>query len=85
VGENRTTNRFGLLASRHAEVLAIGDLLVRAVAIEKDIYNRLAAQPKNTVLLKQQKQYERLISQLVWEHKNALADYLAAVRRIVRR
>jgi hypothetical protein len=85
VGEKRSTNRFGLLAARHRQVLATGRLLIRALAIEADLWRRLAKQPKNKVLLSHQKEYQRLVGQLVWEHKIALNEYLAIIRRLIRR
>ena len=85
VGESRTTNRFALLTAWHGEMMVTGDLLIRAVAIERDLRRRLSKQPKNKALLKQWKEYETLVEGLVWEHKTAVANYLAAIRRFTRR
>ena len=85
MGGNRGTSRLEVLAWWHAEVLEIGELLIRAVAIERDICSRLARQPKNATLLKQRGQYQRLVRHLLWEHRTALANYLGAIRRGVKR
>jgi hypothetical protein len=74
-----------LLAAKHSKVQAAGDLLLRVLAIQTDLQHRLSRQPGNSLLLRQWKQYERLAAQLVWEHKAALADYLATIRSQLKR
>ena len=82
VGEHRTRKRFTILVEQHRKVLAIGDLLIRALAIKRDLARRVLREPNSKVLLKEQRQYERLVRQLIWEHKTALADFLAAIRGV---
>ena len=70
---------------RHLEVLAIGDLLVRALAIQADLYRRMSKRPSNRPPLAEQKQYEKLVGQLLREQKAALVHYLATIRRFTKR
>ncbi len=85
VGTRRSTTRFALLAARHGEVLAIGDLLVKALAIQADLCQRRSKSPRDRVIVTQQRQYEKIVEQLVWEHKTALDLYLATIRRFMKR
>ena len=73
------------LAARHDEMLATGDLLIRALAIITDLTRRLSKQPADRVLLLEQKHYEKLVRQLLWEHQTALAQYLASIRCLSKR
>ncbi len=85
VSARRSTTPFALLAARHGEVMAIGDLLVKALAIQADLCQRRSKSPRDRAIVTQQKQYEKIVEQLVWEHKTALDLYLATVRRFTRR
>jgi hypothetical protein len=85
VGTRRSTIRFALLAARHGEVIAIGDLLVKALAIQADLCQRRSKSPRDRAIVTQQKQYEKIVDQLVWEHKTALYLYLATIRRFTKR
>jgi hypothetical protein len=85
VSARRTITRFALIAARHEEVMAIGDLLVKALAIQADLCQRRSKSPRERAIVTQQKQYEKIVDQLVWEHKTALDLYLATIRRFTRR
>jgi hypothetical protein len=85
VRRSRVREQHAALAAQHSEVLVIGDLLISALAIVTDLRGRLAKEPNNRVLLLQRKQYERLVGQLQWEHKTALAQYLATIQGLVKR
>ena len=82
VSETRSRNRFALLEAQHRDVLAIGDLLRRALTIQVDLWYRLSERPKNRTLLQLEKHYGKLVEQLLWEHKTALTAYLVIIRRI---
>jgi hypothetical protein len=85
VCKKRSTNWFELLAARHRDVVETGDLLVRALKIQRDLWHRLSKKPKSRTLLQEEKDYGRLIEQLVWEHKTALAAYLEIIHRFAKR
>jgi hypothetical protein len=80
-----TSNRFDRLAAKHDEVIAVGDLLIRALAVETDIRRRALRRPGSKALLNQRKQFEKVVAQLLWEHKTLLADYLAILRLLTKR
>jgi hypothetical protein len=83
--QNRGTNRLLRLAVWHEEVIEISDLLFRALAIQIDLFRRLSRQPSDKLLLTEQKRYDKLVCQLLWEQKVALTSYQLALRRIIRR
>jgi len=80
-----TSKRFDRLAAKHEDVMAVGDLLIRALAIDTDIRRRALRHPGSKALLKQRKQYEKLVGRLLGEHKILLADYLAIIRLLTKR
>jgi hypothetical protein len=84
VGRNRATNRIGELKKAHQKVISSGELFVRALAIESDLSRRLAKQPKSKTLLNEQHKHERLVSQLAREYKNAMAEYRAVIRTVLK-
>lgn len=84
MGRNRSTERFAGLVFWHEEVIKISDLLLRALAIRVDLFRRLSKQPSDKLLLTEQKQYEKLVCQLLWEHKTALTYYQVMLRRIIK-
>jgi hypothetical protein len=61
-------------------LLALATLLKEALPIEHDLAGRLVQQPKQKSLLKQHKEYQRLIGRLCWELERALATYLTRLR-----
>ena len=80
VNENRATRRLTLVVARHREMVTVSDLLLRAVAVEMDLRQRLSEEPGNRVLLKKRKEYQRLVHVLIREHRAAIADYITAIR-----
>ena len=69
-----------LLDSGKPEVLIIGDLLINALTIEEDLRHRLSKQRKNRALLRQWKEYQRLVDHLAWEYRAAVHHYSAGLR-----
>ena len=68
------------LAKAHQRVVSSSRLFVRALAVENDLSRRILKQPGSKTLLNEQHKYERLIAQLAHEYKNAMEEYLAAIR-----
>ena len=85
MGRNRDGDRFARLAAWHLEVLTTGHLLVRCLAIQIDLFRRLSKRPTDKLLLTEQKRYDKLVCQLLWEHKTAIRQYRLAIRRLMRR
>lgn len=84
MGRNRGADQFAGLVFWHNEVMQISELLLRALAIQVDLFRRLSKRPADKLLHTEQKQYDKLICQLLWEHKMALAYYQVALRRIIK-
>ena len=78
------SKRFDSLATKHEDVMLVGDLLIRALAIETDIRRRALRRPASKTLLRQRKEYEKLVGQLLWEHQTLLSDYLALIRLVTK-
>lgn len=68
----------------HRRLISSGRMFVRALAVEKDLSRRILTQPGNKTLLREQHKYERLISQVARDYKNAMAEYLAAIRAVLK-
>ena len=62
------------------KLLALAALLKEALQIELDLTKRLLQNPKEKTLLRQHKQYQRLVGQLTCELERALACYLARIQ-----
>jgi hypothetical protein len=84
MGWNRGADPFAKLVAFHCEAMAIGDLLVRALAIQVDLFRRLSKRPTDKLLRMEQRQHDKLICHLLWEHKTALTRYRAAIRQFMR-
>jgi hypothetical protein len=80
VHKSRIIGRLAQLSARRRKVQAVDRLLLQAAAIEMDLGHRLSKEPCSRTLLKQRKQYQRLVDQLLWEHKTAFDDFMAAIR-----
>jgi hypothetical protein len=80
-GRNRV-KRMRLLAKAHQKVTSTGELFLRALAIENDLSRRVLKEPGSKTLLKEKHKHERLITQLAREYKNAIGEYLAAIRAV---
>jgi hypothetical protein len=85
MGQNRSTNGFSGLANWHDEVIAISELLFRALMIQIDLFRRLSRRPLDKVLLAEQKRYDKLVWRLLLEYKTALTYYQLALRQIIKR
>lgn len=72
---------FGPTGLARDELADIGNLLIQAVEIEKDLCRRLLKHSGSSTLRKQRRHYEELINQLAWEHSVAVDRYLVAIRR----
>ncbi len=79
-GRNRATTRRTRLAKAHKKVTSRGELFLRALAIEDDLARRIRKEPRSKTLVNEKQKHERLVSQLAREYKNAIAEYLAAIR-----
>jgi hypothetical protein len=85
MGRNSGADHFAKLVACHREVMTIGDLLVRALTIQLDLLRRLSKRPIDRLLRTEQKRYDKLVCQLLKEHKAALTQYRAAIRQFIRR
>ena len=84
MAESRNTIRKRQLAKAHQRVISSGRLFVRALAVENDLSRRILKQPGSKTLLSDQHKCERLIVQAAREYKNAMAEYLAAIRAVLK-
>lgn len=65
------------------KLLALAALLKNALSIEQDLAGRLSQHPKEKSLLKQHKEYQRLVAQLTGEMDRSLDICLAGIKAAV--
>jgi|HubBroStandDraft_4_1064222.scaffolds.fasta_scaffold324178_2 hypothetical protein len=70
------------MAVPYKKLLALAALLKEARGIEHDLAGRLFQHPKQKSLLKQHKEYRRLVEELTCEFEGALASYLARIKAV---
>lgn len=84
VAGSRNTSRRGQLARAHQKVVSSGRLFVRALAIKNDLSRRILKQAGTKTHLTEQHKYDRLIARLAREYKDAMTEYLAAIRAVLK-
>ena len=81
MAQNRERMEDELIAGDKAlprdKLLALATLLKEARRIEHDLTGRLSQRPEEKFLVRQHKEYQRLVGQLTWEVERALDCYLA--------
>jgi hypothetical protein len=80
--ENRKTIGKRQLAKAHQELVSCGRLFVRALTVQNGLSRRIVKQPGSKTLLREQHKCEMLIRQVARDYKNAMAEYLGAIRAV---
>ena len=81
---SRNTSRKRQLAKSHQRVVSSGRLFIRALAIKNDLSRRILKQAGTKTHLTEQQKYDRLIARLAREYKDAMTEYLAAIRAVLK-
>jgi hypothetical protein len=66
---------------RRADLTQFANLILGAIAIQKDLSVRIARRPHNAALRRQRETYVVLIDRLIAEHDRAFDQYLREVER----
>ena len=60
----------------HTEMKKVGDLLLEAMSIERDLTGLLAESPEDRSVIKLRKEYGKIVDQLAIDYELAINSYL---------
>jgi hypothetical protein len=84
-GHDASRRRVDPLATARVELMSWENLLIDALAIERDLSQRLSKRPRSRALRQQRKESVQLIMRLVSGYRDALDAYLASIGRLFRK
>ena len=64
------------IQASHAEMKKVGDLLLEAMSIERDLTGLLAESPEDRSVIKLRNEYGKIVNQLAVDYEMAINGYL---------